>query len=208
MKQSRWHLCVFSLLCLALPGMTLVHAASVHAAPSLSGPRLRAAYGKLPLYFEANRGQSDRRVHFLARGNGYRLFLTNNEAVLALSRIEDRGSKIAASDSWAAGRGSRSSILHPRSSSVLRLKLLDANPRPGVTGQAMLPGKVNYLHGNDPRRWQTNVPTYAKVHYRHVYPGIDLVFYGRQRQLEYDFEVAPGADPRRIALRFDGLAQE
>ena len=78
----------------------------------------------------------------------------------------------------------------------LQLRLLNANPAASVTGGDELPGKVNYLIGNDPRQWHTDLPTYSKVRYRDVYPGIDLVYYGNQSgQLEYDFVVAPGADP-------------
>src|SRR5439155_14144119 len=79
-----------------------------------------------------------------------------------------------------------------------------AAPKPPVSGLDELPGKANYLIGKDPAKWRTNVPTYAKVHYRAVYPGIDLVYYGNQRQLEYDFVVTPGADPNRIVLGFQG----
>src|SRR6185295_2469207 len=73
-----------------------------------------------------------------------------------------------------------------------------------MTGVDELPGKANYFIGNDPSRWRTNVPTYAKVRSNGVYPGIDLVYYGQQRQLEYDFVVAPGADPQKIVLGFEG----
>ena len=88
---------------------------------------------------------------------------------------------------------------------VVRMKLVGANPRPQVAGGEELPGKVNYFIGNDPKKWRTNVPTYARVEYRDVYHGVNLVYYGNQRQLEYDFVVAPGADPRAIRLSFQGL---
>ncbi len=84
------------------------------------------------------------------------------------------------------------------------MKLVGANPSPQLTGRDELPGKSNYFIGNDPAKWRTNVPNYAKVKYADVYPGIDLVYYGNQRQLEYDFVVAPGADPRAIRLALDG----
>jgi len=73
-----------------------------------------------------------------------------------------------------------------------------------VIGQEKLPGKVNYLKGKDPSQWRTGVPTYAKVKYEAVYPGVDLVYYGNQRQLEYDFVLAPGADPDALTLSFEG----
>jgi hypothetical protein len=85
------------------------------------------------------------------------------------------------------------------------MKLVGANPSPKVAGEAVLSGKVNYLIGKDPKKWRTNIPTFGKVHYEAVYPGIDLVYYGNQRQMEYDFVVAPGADPNQIRLSFSGL---
>jgi hypothetical protein len=89
-------------------------------------------------------------------------------------------------------------------SSVVRMKLRNANPAAKITGEDELAGKSNYFAGNDPAKWRTNVPTYAKVKYVGIYSGIDLVYYGNQRQLEYDFIVAPGADPRRIAFDLRG----
>jgi hypothetical protein len=87
---------------------------------------------------------------------------------------------------------------------VLRMKLRNANPAAKVTGEDELAGTSNYFIGNDPAKWRRNVPTYAKVKYEGIYPGIDLVYYGNQRQLEYDFIVAPGADPRRIGFDVRG----
>ncbi|MCH8197418.1 MAG: SBBP repeat-containing protein, partial [Proteobacteria bacterium] len=142
--------------------------------------RVAANYGKLPLIFEANRGQTDARVKFLSRGPGYTLYLTPGEAVLSL-----RG---------AGGKGH-----------ALRVKLLGTTAEPRMTGLDRLPGISNYFIGRDRSKWRTNIPHYAKVGYEGVYPGIDLVFYGaNQRQLEYDFIVAPGADPARIKLAIEG----
>src|SRR5438477_5209642 len=141
--------------------------------------RVSEAYGKLPLHFEANRGQTHEDVRFLSRGLGYGLYLTAGEAVLVLAR--------------------------PNPDVVLRMSLVGVAPEPSVSGLAELPAKSNYFIGNDPAKWQTNVPTYAKVQYRDVYPGIDLVYYGNQRKLEYDFVVAPGADPQSIVLDFKGV---
>lgn len=90
--------------------------------------------------------------------------------------------------------------------SVLRMKLLGVNPDAKITGLGMLPGRTNYFTGNNPRNWRTNVPRYEKVDYRGVYPGVDLVYYGRQGQLEYDFIVAPGADPAAIRLKLDAAS--
>jgi hypothetical protein len=88
---------------------------------------------------------------------------------------------------------------------VVRMQLLGGNPAPQVVGLEELPGKANYFIGNAPQQWRTHVPTYAKVKYAAVYPGVDLVYYGQSRQLEYDFVVAPGADPAVIALGFEGV---
>jgi hypothetical protein len=80
-----------------------------------------------------------------------------------------------------------------------------ANPAAEVTGQALLFGTSNYFIGNDPSRWMTNVPVHGGVCYRDIYPGVDLMYYGVQRQLEYDFMVAPGVDPSLITLDFEGV---
>ncbi|MBA3441432.1 MAG: SBBP repeat-containing protein [Pyrinomonadaceae bacterium] len=161
--------------------------------------RMSEAYGKLPLSFEANYGQTDSQVKFLARGPGYKLFLTSTEAVLALRKDEggERKDEVKTSDS--------SFIPHPSTlSTVVRMKLVGANSSPEVGGEDELPGKSNYFVGNDPEQWRTGIPTYAKVKYQAVYPGVDMIYYGNQRQLEYDFVVAPGADPQAIKLEFTG----
>ena len=151
--------------------------------------RVAEAFGRQPLSFEANQGQVDGQVDFLARGSGYTLFLTTREAVLLLRA---RAAPLDARDQ----RGG--------SAAVLRMQLSGANAQPHVAGMDALSGKVNYFIGNDPRRWRTNIPTYAKVAYQDVYAGIDLVYHGAQGRLEYDFIVQPGADPAAIALAFQG----
>jgi hypothetical protein len=152
------------------------------------------SYGRLPLSFEANHGQTDGKVKFLSRGSGYNLFLTATEAVLSLRKPQPKD------------KAAQGSALHkadkPEPATVVAMKLVGANPDPKITGASQLPGKVNYFMGNDPKKWQTNIPTYARVRYTNVYPGIDLVYYGQGQKLEYDFIVAPGADPEAIALCF------
>jgi beta-propeller repeat-containing protein len=159
------------------------------------------SYGRLPLGFEANQGQTDARVKFLSRGAGYTLFLTRDEAVLAFS-----GKKASPDKSKIAGAVDTlpSTMAAAEAASVLRMKLVRANPAAKVTGVDELPGRSNYFIGNDPKKWQTNVPTYAKVKYKNIYSSIDLIYYGNQRQFEYDFVVAPGADPHRIAFDVSG----
>jgi len=174
--------------------------------------KVQEAYGKLPLSFEANQGQSDDQVKFLSRGNDYTLFLTFTEAVLVLRQLRKElglpTSPQPYKDSLAPVSGERARVrgldLEQTEPTVLRMKLIGANPHPEVVGLDELPGRVNYFIGNDPKQWRTNVLTYAKVKYRDVYPGVDLVYYGNQRQLEYDFVVAPGADPKTIKLAFEG----
>ena len=158
--------------------------------------RLNEAYGRLPLSFEANHGQTDSQVNYLSRGSGYTLFLSPTQAVLALRK----GKQSAVSNQPTA----KPEHTKRTSSTVLRMKLIGANVSPRVAGLDELPGKVNYFIGNDPKKWRTNVPTYAKVKYKDVYSGIDLVYYGKQRQLEYDLIVAPGTDPGVIKLAFEG----
>src|SRR5262249_4940841 len=87
---------------------------------------------------------------------------------------------------------------------VLRTRLLGANPAPIISANQELPGKSNYFIGNDPNKWRKDIPSYGKVKYERVYPGVDLVYYGNQSQLEYDFVLAPGASPRRIRMAISG----
>jgi hypothetical protein len=87
------------------------------------------------------------------------------------------------------------------------MKLIGADPASQMEGLDRLPGRSNYIIGKDSNRWRRNVMSFAKVRYRSVYPGIDLIYYGDQRQIEYDFVVAPGADPNMIRLGFDGVDQ-
>lgn len=159
-------------------------------------------YGKLPLSFEVNRGQTDGRVKFLSRGNGFSLYLTNDEATISLKNPGH--GRVDASKR--AGVPVRAASSDPSPASVwLSMQLLGANTTSRVVGGAELPGKVNYFIGNDPAKWRTNVPTYAQVKYESVYPGVDLIYYGNQGHLEYDFVIAPGADAKRIRLKLKGV---
>ncbi len=163
--------------------------------------RPAAAFGRLPLHFEANRGQAPPAVQFCARGPGYTLFLTPTEAVLALRQL--RNAEWGMRNETPPSEIPQSAIRNQHSA-VLRMQLVGAHPAPPVTGRDPLPGVVNYFPGNDPATWRTRIPTYARVHYQEVYPGVDLVYYGHQQALEYDFHLAPGADPAAIRLAFPG----
>ena len=157
-------------------------------------------YGKVPLSFEANFGQVDASVKFLARAPRYDLFLTATEAVLALTKTSRvTGKKNSDLQKQSLAPSSRKTTV-----SVLRVKFEGADPSAEVAGINQLPGKVNYLRGRDPKRWTAQVPTYAGVTYKNIYQGIDAVYYGNQQQLEYDFRVAPNANPQAIRLAFDG----
>ncbi len=166
----------------------IVGASSAMTADVISSPsseRVAVSYGKVPLSFEANQGQTDARVKFLSHGSGYSLALMEGEVVLNLQAGIPGGRPKPSVD-------------------TLRMKLVGANRSTAATGAEPLPGVVSYFIGNDPQKWQSGIPTYGKVNYAQVYPGVDLVFYGNQRQLEYDFVVAAGADASRIRWQIDG----
>ncbi len=162
-----------------------------HLSPPISPGVLT---GNLPLSFEPNRGQANAMVKFIARGSGYDVFLTSTEAVFALPASQTSAG--LPHEVGATKRGNRVS--------VLRMTLKGANPQALTKGTDQLPGVKNYLIGRNSSGWQTDVPTFRKVRYEAIYPGINLSYYGNQKQLEYDFEVAPGVDPGLIRLVCDG----
>ena len=145
--------------------------------PSIDGKL--STFHTTALRFELNQGQTDSQVMFISRGSNYTLFLTPSEATLRLAKRAPQGS-------------------------VVRMQFGDGRNIPRITGVEELPGKTNYFIGNDPQKWQTNVPAYAKVRYDDVYPGVDLLFYGNDGYLEHDFIVKSGADPAKIVFTVDG----
>ncbi len=165
----------------------------VSAAQNSASPALRSQSFTLPLFFEQNQGQTAPQVKFLARGSGYGLFLTSDEAVLTLRRSNPSSQISVPSSQKTTG-------------SVIRMRLDGANTSARVSGASPMAGKSNYFIGNDRSKWRSGIPQFAQVEYQAVYPGVDLVYYGNQGQLEYDFRVAPGADPNQIALSFNGAA--
>lgn len=171
---------------------------STHAARGTKAGAPKAVV--LPLFFEANKGQTDSRVRFLTRSSGYTLFLTPSETVLAEAKsLPKPGSGGIGAPPDLNGKAT------PQA--VVRMQLVGANTAPVMTGFKELPGKVNYLIGNDPGEWHTGVPLYSEVRSQQIYQGVDLLFHGDKRQLEYDFIVAPGADPSKIAFRIRGAAR-
>jgi uncharacterized repeat protein (TIGR01451 family) len=151
----------------------------------------------LPLSFESNTGQTDPSVNFLVRGSGYTFFLTPLEIVLVLTQspvhLERDRTLPGSPDSFS-----------PSEQTVLRIKFNGANPGAVAEGVTALPGTANYFIGNDPSRWYTDIPTFSKVRYCDLHPGIDIVYYGTQGKLEYDLIVTPGTDPGMITLEFEG----
>ena len=187
-----------------VPTATLWADTMEEVAPSpLSIATVQSTYGKLPFSFEANHGQWDSSVQFVTRRPGHTLFLTPSTAVLTLRAGKGKAERGAENITQYKSLRSPSPISH----SVVRMSFAGADPQAEVVGLDPLPGIVNYFIGDDPSKWRTNIPTYEKVGYKDLYPGIDLVYYGNQGQLEYDLVVAPGADPNQITLTFDGAEQ-
>jgi len=193
-----------------LSTLVLAQSTSLINSPVLSQPNaatqasISENHGKLPLSFEANHGQAGPQVKFLTRTSGYSLFLTGDEAVFALSgkMVKIRSPQGLKPASLTGADGTANAVPFPKTiygtisdknnvaadritGGVLRMKLRNANPAAKVTGIDELAGTTNYFIGNDPAKWRTKVPTYAKVKYEGIYSGIDLVYYGNQRQLEY-----------------------
>ena len=175
------------------------------AASPAAAQAARASFAKLPLSFEENAGQTDARVKYTSRGAGYNLFLTPEEAVFAL-----RGGKAPSACNGLAKKinpaCAKSPDIRPEES-FLWLKMRGANASPQVVGTEPLPGKINYYIGNDPSKWRTGVRQYGRVTYTGIYPGVDLTYYGNQQQLESDFVVAPGANPRMIVFEIKGARE-
>lgn len=146
---------------------------------------LESLYGKIPMSFEANRGQLDPKVKYLARGAGYSLQVSSEELAISLNKGDNKSNSASGRDkvSMKLDGSNRSRRLRPRDKMATR---------------------TNYFVGREKSKWRTDVPNYAKVEIKNVYKGVDLVYYGNQRQLEYDFVVAPGVDPKVIKMDFSG----
>src|ERR1700722_10100757 len=180
--------------------------AATHDFASTPAPHPSGAYGDLPLSFEANRGQADSQVKYMARGRGYTLFLTPKETVLALRHALPAAKQKNEANAAAVPRGLKHETVQ-WAEDVVRFKLAGASANPKMEGVEKLPGISNYYIGNDPSRWQSGIPNYRKVVYREVYSGIDVTYYGNPGLLESDFIVAPGADTSVIAWDVEGAAK-
>lgn len=166
--------------------------ASKSGAP-LAGKRVNS--DALPIYFEPNRGQADAATKYLSRGKGFNLLFAGQEITLTLRK------ELAAE--VAEGEAQKQ-----YATETIRWHFVGANSHPEIVGEEALPGRSNYFLGAAPEAWRTNIPQYGKLRYRNLYPGIDLVFYGSQQgQLEYDFVLSPGANPKAIKFAFSGATK-
>jgi hypothetical protein len=168
-------------LMLLLRGPAL-NAKSEHDPPRPEPHGVLANYFRAPISFEPNQGQTEERVKFMARGAGYNLFLLSNSAVFFL----------------------RHDQMEATESEGLAMKVVGSSPAQSISGKGELPGKSSYFLGSDPKGWHTNIPNFEKVQYENIYPGIDLVYHGIGGQLEYDFVIHPGAQPKVIRIQFTG----
>lgn len=191
-KQFMWSIwtsgaCLLTVLYMGTNGYFQHLDNSVKSQGGIDVPHAQATSSHLPLYFEENIGQLDPKVKFLSRGQGYTFYFTPQEVVMGLKgALEQEGSSVVA---------------------FLSIQFIDAEQNPRIAGVDLQECKTHYYKGNDPAKWQTNVPNFAKVRYANLYPGIDAVFYGNQNSFEYDIAIAPGRDPQGIRLRIEG-AQE
>jgi len=165
-------------------------------ADARSRPQLGESFGRLPLLFEVADVEAS---SFFCRGSGSHLWLSPTETVLKLNPVRKEQRRLAGLELSASRTTDE-----PLAGTPLRIKWVGANPKARAVPTEVSPTKVNYFIGNNPAHWRIQVPTFGKVRYQLVYPGIDLVYYGNQRQLEYDFVVAPGASPETIAWRYEG----
>src|SRR3990172_3353239 len=189
--------------------------------PEPAKVQVQESYGKLPLYFIQNDGQVDEKGKFYEKGSGHATYFTKEGVYITLVRGEksdDRGKKLENTSPVIMKDEAPKQSLNPSSippfekggqggitSDIIKLTLLNANPNPEIVAADPQEGKVNYFIGNDPKKWQTNIPTYRSIVYKEVYPGIDIKFYGNNRQMEYDIVVKPGADPSKVQLAYDGI---
>ncbi|MBI3474272.1 MAG: SBBP repeat-containing protein [Acidobacteria bacterium] len=198
MKRSTLRIASLAALMLAIvvPGAATSWKTSTDSktqAHSGAASRIAANYGSLPLSFEENHGQATSDVKFIAHGTSQTLILNSRGAVLNLRKPAGHR-EIRKGESF-----------DPMDSASIQMTLPGSNLAPSVEGQEKLPGVANYAFGLDRSKWITGIPTYAKVRFSEVYPGVDLDYHGNNRQLEYDFVVRSGANPQNIRLAFDGV---
>jgi photosystem II stability/assembly factor-like uncharacterized protein len=205
-----------------LPGRVSVNVIAANAGAGIELPansvdknaraHILESYGSLPLSFESNQGQSASQVKFLARGSGYAIFLTEEETVIKLLSSDHSD---AAPDTQTGNplpkhvleKSVKKNVVSKKTSAqkdVLRIKLVGANRPAQIRGVDELLYKSNYFTGSESSAWRTGIANFAKVHYEKVYDGVDMIFYGQQQQLEYDFQIAAGVNPKKIILALEG----
>jgi hypothetical protein len=192
--------CILTLTALTA---TLNHVRTVnaigHRREVTTAPAGATNFSNLPMSFERNDGQVSPEVRYIGRGLGYTTYLTDSEAVLVLAAPSVK------TNYPSHGAGMYPDAVAGGTTQVIRISLKGGNSSPGLAGADRLPGEANYFIGSDPHKWKTGVPTFGKVNYEGVYPGVDLSYYGNHGQLEFDFTVAPGADPGLISLSYEGV---
>jgi hypothetical protein len=171
-----------ALLCFVVAGMQMrrSRAAAVPAPVKQAGPRVGWTLGAEPLRFEPNRGQHPE-GRYVATGGDYTISLEQDAATFLLPGVGSEPARV-------------------------RMTLVGADTRHTLEGRGELPEKRHYFQGSDPKRWRSQVPTFASVVQQDVYPGVDLVYRAHAQRLEYDFVVAPGTNPRGIRVRFEGAS--
>jgi len=196
--RNAWRGAAIAAIVLSVIELVIAH--QLHAgkvARRQPASRVLDNFGHLPLSFEANRGQADRSIDFITRGRNFEVMLDRAGATFLTGVPADQAAR-------KPEQGSRQVL--QRSFSTVRMNFDGATARSGPQALDRLAGVANYYVGNDRARWQTNLSTYRRVRYAQTYPGIDLAYHGDRGRLEFDFEVKPGADPRRIAIDFSGVA--
>jgi hypothetical protein len=186
--------------------------AETHPLDPAQKGQIANAYGQIPLYFIQNDGQMDGKVAFYEKGAGHTTYFTKDGVYLSLtssSNGKDPSQKsIAQSKPFPSDRKMHPAVppnVSDHSQELVKLSLLKANPNPKIVAVDPQEGTVNYLIGKDPAKWRTNVPTFGAVLYKEVYPGIDIKYYGNNRQMEYDIVVKPGVDPSQVRLSYEGI---
>jgi hypothetical protein len=209
---------IVAVAALAVVGTARVrtHSGSARAKPAAAAPvqspalsadgrgRVRASLSTLPLAFEANQGQTDPQVKYMARGNGYTIFLTANDTVFALqSPSQTAPSRVSGKQGLLQDKTAPEAVAKDQTAAI-HMHLVGGNAQAQIAPGSQLPGVTNYYIGSDRSKWQAGVKQYAGVAYRDVYPGVNMAFHGEQRQLEFDFIVTAGASPAPINLGFSG----
>lgn len=213
-KSTLWIVATLGVAVLAIGGLTHVRhqrATVAQLAPTAPGvrtdqaTRVRENFGALPLAFEANQGQTDPQVKYMARGAGYTVFLTPSDTVFALH--SSAPSSQPAANSSNPADPFRARLAEKQITDSISMKLAGGNSQPQIAALNELPGHSNYFIGNDRSQWHTGVRQYSRIAYRDVYPGVDMAFHGRQRQLEFDFIVAPNASAAPIGFNISGATK-